>query len=289
MSTISALNLQKAFRAGGKAVTTEVNVPPVAAGLVTPTLGEDPLLVTASAKMSDDPDGVITKWLWSVGAVTVSGEEVNLLLEGIGVRDVTLTVTDDFEASSSTQFQVLVGTAFEDTDGSVFHDSITWLSAMRITKGCNPPVNDLFCPNDFVTRGEMAAFLVRAMGYTDNGGGNLFTDDDGSLFENDIDKLGTAGVTKGCDPPLNDLFCPNDFVTRGEMAAFLVRALSYVDDGGGDLFTDDDGNLFENDIDKLGTAGVTKGCNPPTNDKFCPNDFVTRGQMAAFLNRALGA
>ncbi len=51
---------------------------------------------------------------------------------------------------------------FEDTDGSVFHDSITWLPAMGITKGCNPPVNDRFCPNDFVTRGQMAAFLKRA-------------------------------------------------------------------------------------------------------------------------------
>ena len=206
-------------------LTISVNVPPVATGLVTPALGEAPLLVTASAGESNDPDGAITEWLWSVGAVTVSGEEVNLLLEQIGVRDVTLTVTDDFGASSATQFQVLVGTAFEDTDGSIFHDSMTWLSAMGITNGCNPPVNDRFCPNDFVTRGQMAAFLVRAIGYTDDGGGNRFTDDDGNIFEAAIDRLGAAGVTKGCNPPVNDHFCPNDFVTRGQMAAFLRRAL----------------------------------------------------------------
>jgi hypothetical protein len=72
------------------------------------------------------------------------------------------------------------------------------------------------------------------------------------------------------------------------MAAFLVRAIGYVDDGGGDLFIDDDGSVFEPDIDKLGTAGVTKGCNPPTNSMYCPNNVVTRGQMAAFLHRALG-
>jgi hypothetical protein len=71
------------------------------------------------------------------------------------------------------------------------------------------------------------------------------------------------------------------------MAAFLVRALGYTDNGGGDLFIDDDGNTFEADIDKLGTAGVTKGCNPPANDQYCPDDFVTRGQMAAFLHWAL--
>jgi hypothetical protein len=72
------------------------------------------------------------------------------------------------------------------------------------------------------------------------------------------------------------------------MAAFLVRAMGYTDNGGGNLFVDDDGHLFENAIDKLGTAGVTQGCNPPTNDRFCPDDKVTRGQMAAFLKRALG-
>ncbi len=71
------------------------------------------------------------------------------------------------------------------------------------------------------------------------------------------------------------------------MAAFLVRALHYTDDGGGDLFTDDDDSIFEGDIDRLGTAGVTKGCNPPTNDRYCPSGNVTRGQMAAFLHRAL--
>jgi hypothetical protein len=72
------------------------------------------------------------------------------------------------------------------------------------------------------------------------------------------------------------------------MAAFLVRALGYTDDGGGNLFTDDDGSVFEGDIDRLGTAGVTRGCNPPTNDRYCPDSAVTRGQMAAFLHRALG-
>jgi len=53
-------------------------------------------------------------------------------------------------------------------------------------------------------------------------------------------------------------------------------------------FTDDDGNIFEAAIDKLTTAGVTRGCNTPINDMFCPDANVTRGQMAAFLHRALG-
>jgi hypothetical protein len=178
--------------------------------------------------------------------------------------------------------------SFSDDDNSIFEADIEWLAGQGITRGCNPPVNDMFCPNDAVTRGQMAAFLVRALGLTDDGGGNSFVDDDGSIFETDIAKLAAAGITKGCNPPVNDLFCPNDSVTRGQMAAFLVRALGYTDDGGGDLFVDDDGSIFEADADRLATAGVTKGCNPPVNDQFCPASDVTRGQMAAFLHRALG-
>ena len=150
-----------------------------------------------------------------------------------------------------------------------------------------PSVNDKYCPDGAVTRGQMAAFLVRALGLTERSTG-VFTDDDGSVFEADIEKLATAGITRGCNPPVNTRFCPDAKVTREQMAAFLVRALGYTDNGGGDLFVDDDDSIFEADIDRLGTAGVTRGCNPPTNDRFCPKGHVTRGQMAAFLHRALG-
>jgi len=43
--------------------------------------------------------------------------------------------------------------------------------------------------------------------------------------------------------------------------------------------------VFETAIDRLRVAGVTQGCNPPDNDRFCPDDLVTRGQMATFLKR----
>ena len=177
---------------------------------------------------------------------------------------------------------------FWDDEQSVFVGDTEWLALTGITKGCNPPNNDKFCPSSHVTRGQMAAFLVRALGLTARLD-DPFTDDDGHLFEADIEKLGAAGITKGCNPEDGSTkFCPDAEVTRGQMAAFLVRAMGYTDNGGGDLFIDDNGSIFENDIDKLGTAGVTKGCNPEDgNTKFCPDNHVTRGQMAAFLHRAL--
>lgn len=117
--------------------------------------------------------------------------------------------------------------------------------------------------------------------------GGTFVDDDGNIHEPAIEAIAAAGITAGCNPPRNDEYCPGDPVTRGQMAAFLVRALGYTDDGGGDRFTDDDDSVFEADIDKLATAEVTLGCNPPDNDHYCPNDLVLRDQMASFLARAL--
>jgi hypothetical protein len=98
--------------------------------------------------------------------------------------------------------------------------------------------------------------------------------------------MGTAGITRGCNPPVNDRYCPGEPVTRGQMAAFLARAYGLSSGASSDLFVDDNGSVFEGDIDKLGMAGVSRGCNPPVNDKFCPDEQVTRGQMAAFLHRA---
>ena len=179
------------------------------------------------------------------------------------------------------------GGTFTDDDNSPFEADIEWMAENGYTFGCNPPANDKFCPSDPVTRDQMAAFMSRALGLTEGAGADLFTDDDPSIFEDDIDKIATAGITLGCNPPDNTEFCPNDVVTRGQMAAFLTRALGLTDGAGADLFTDDDISVFEDDIDRIGTVAVTLGCNPPDNDKYCPNEPVTRGQMAAFLHRAL--
>ncbi len=195
-------------------------------------------------------------------------------------------VDDERMGSTTGTVQIWIYPYFDDVPlGHNFFDHVLWLATQGITYGCNPPDNTLFCPADFVTRGQMAAFLVRARGYTAGDGADLFVDDSGSVFEPAIDRLGWAGVTKGCNPPINDRFCPSAYVTRGQMAAFLVRAFG-LPPGGSDMFIDDNGSVFENSIDTLGATGVSLGCNPPDNDRFCPDDYVTREQMAAFISRA---
>jgi hypothetical protein len=173
---------------------------------------------------------------------------------------------------------------FADSVNHLFESEITWLAGQGITKGCNPPSNTRYCPNDRVTRGQMAAFLKRTFSYPATSE-DFFDDDNGSIFEADINAVAKAGVTRGCNPPANTMFCPGGFVTRGQMAAFLRRALG-LPAASKDFFDDDNGSIFEGDINALAEAGITRGCNPPANDMFCPDQFVTRGQMAAFIKRA---
>ncbi len=169
------------------------------------------------------------------------------------------------------------GGRFSDLGDSPFVSSIEALAAAGITSGCG---DDRFCPDDPVTRGQMAAFLVRALDVPD-AGGSRFSDVEGSVFEASVEALAAAGITSGCG---DDRFCPDDPVTRGQMAAFLVRALD-VPDAGGSRFSDVEGSVFEASVEALAAAGITSGCG---DDRFCPDDPVTRGQMAAFLVRALG-
>ena len=53
-------------------------------------------------------------------------------------------------------------------------------------------------------------------------------------------------------------------------------------------FTDDDGSVHEPNINGLAASGVSKGCNPPDNTRYCPERAVTRAEMATFLVRGLG-
>ena len=71
---------------------------------------------------------------------------------------------------------------------------------------------------------QMAAFIVRAEGLTDANHPGFKDVPAGSTFDRDIRRLAKAGITKGCNPPANDRYCPKDPVTREQMASFLARA-----------------------------------------------------------------
>lgn len=176
---------------------------------------------------------------------------------------------------------------FTDTGGSVHRSDIERLAFAGITFGCNPPANDKYCPTAPVSRGAMAAFLTRALDLPPPDVVDRFADDNDTVFADSIDRLASSGITYGCNPPANNRFCPARSVTRGQMAAFLTRAITFSAPTITDRFVDDNSSEFEAAIDRLASSSVTLGCNPPTNDRYCPDVPVSRAQMASFLTRAL--
>lgn len=163
--------------------------------------------------------------------------------------------------------------------GHLFITEIQWMVDNGYTSGCR---DYFYCDDDPVTRGQMAAFLRRVLDLSRTDV-DYFTDDGSSIFESDVNAIAHVGITKGCNPPANDRYCSDRTVSRGEMAALIRRAfnLPYT---ATDYFGDDDGHLFENDINSIAAAGITKGCSTG----YCPDEIVTRGAMAAFLYRAAG-
>lgn len=211
-----------------------------------------------------------------LGDVTLV-EGANTIVYAIGSYPGTFTVVVDSIAGLGP------AGAFGDDDASVHEANIDLIARLGITKGCNPPENTEFCPERELTRGETAAFLARALNLPATST-DYFSDDDGSTFEADINALAEADITRGKG---DGTFGPDESVTRGQMAAFLNRA--FLDgSGSGDPFTDDDASIFEGDIEAIAAAGITRGCNPPANDQFCPDRNLIRAEMATFVARALG-
>jgi len=102
-----------------------------------------------------------------------------------------------------------------------FADWIEALAVERITAGCG---GDDYCPSEPVTRAQMAVFLLKtAFGpdYIPAHCAGIFADVVcPSLFADWIETLAAQGITAGCG---GGNYCPGSPVTRGQMAAFLVK------------------------------------------------------------------
>jgi hypothetical protein len=169
-----------------------------------------------------------------------------------------------------------------------FFDSITLLKLDGISPGCG---GTQYCPDAPMTRSEMAAFLIRAlMGESFSYSNQPYFTDVAAAhpYFKYIQKLREIGVTNGCTLTT---YCPDDTVTRGQMAAFVVRARLPVTYSelfpflAAPLFDDvGSGNVFFSYVQKLKELGITNGCTTTT---YCVNDPTTRGQMAVFVARSL--
>lgn len=179
----------------------------------------------------------------------------------------------------------------------VFQPAVDCLAHYRVTLGRSP---DRFEPGETVTRAQMARFLIRAalpagielrsapdQGFADIGHLSAET-------ARAVDQLAALSIARGRTPTS---FAPGDVVTRAQMAQFLARFLRAAPVGPGGSDIDDvrpDDEIFtdighlnrdaHDSIRRLYEMGVTTGTGYNT---FSPERPVTRGQMAAFITRAL--
>jgi len=142
----------------------------------------------------------------------------------VGQDTVTFAAGDGQADSNLGTLSVQV-TFFEDVPtGFWAFRHIATLFDAGVTSGCSADPA-LYCPYDMAARGQMAVFLLASKdgaGYTPPPAAGMFDDVPvSSPFAPWIEELARRGITKGCnaDPPL---YCPNDAVTRDQMAVFLV-------------------------------------------------------------------
>lgn len=199
-------------------------------------------------------------------------------------------------------------------DASIFTDvpknsyafgAIERIYRLGLTAGCNQ--NPLkFCPNQAVTRGEAAVFVTRALfGATTTfpvSGTPIFTDVPAEQpFRPFIEKMYKENLTAGCSKdPL--MYCPNQPLSRREMAAFLVRALHGANfvppQATGTIFRDVTPQTpFSPFIEQLHRDGLATIVWSNGNEQnlncsgeklsFCPYAPMTRAEMAVVLEKLL--
>ena len=230
-----------------------------------------------------DADGVLrgdqAQHVHSVGDEFEAGTATVEIVERVG-RNFTVRVTDAAEPDFAGRFS--------DDDDSVHQANIEIIADRGITVGCDPARLDRFCPGRTVTRAQMMAFLARALGEEGSDQAtSRFTDVPADAwYLPHLQRLADLGVVQTSP---GGAFRPSDPLTRAEMAVLLTRAFDHItaiaQPTG--VFDDVPANAAAaGEIEATHAAGVTRGCSTQPL-LYCPNDTVTRAQMASFLARTL--
>jgi hypothetical protein len=213
-----------------------------------------------------------------------------------------------------------VGESFLDVPRSeLFYKKVETIFHNGVTAGCT---TDSYCPADKVPRSQMAIFIARSLAGSGGaipasgtvsgapyncvaGGVSLYTDVlPTDIFCKHVHYIAAQNVTAGCAA---SLYCPNDLVTRLEMAAFMARAIVAPAGGAGVPMTygpdPNTGlsyscevaspNLHFTDVTAsdplcrhvhfLWAKGIVSGCSAT---EYCPSGNVARDEMAKFLGNA---
>ena len=184
---------------------------------------------------------------------------------------------------------VEAATTFDD----VYYDhwAYEWIERLYqagVTSGCKTsPLK--YCPQQNVTRAEMAKFLLKGVH------GSTYAAPTVGMSTGYFDvpishwaamwirQLSIEGITSGCG---GGNYCPENYVTRAEMAKFLLKAKNgsgYMppDVGTSTGFFDVPTSFWAAAwIKELAKEGITSGCDV---GNYCPQANVTRAEVAKFL------
>lgn len=185
---------------------------------------------------------------------------------------------------------------FDDTRGSSHERNVLCMAELGLTEGLRG--GDRYGPRLDVDRGQMASYIARFVEVAtgeelEARGGFRDVPADHPHAEN-ILKLAAIGVTEGTGGSGGRDYAPQAPVSRGQMASFIARALTYVETGRSqpetvpprtstDHFRDDDGSVHEANIDALAEVGIVAGYG---DGRYGWRDAVKRDQMASFVVRA---
>ncbi|RIX52081.1 hypothetical protein D3P08_13970 [Paenibacillus nanensis] len=146
--------------------------------------------------------------------------------------------------------------------------------------------DETFRPDKGLTRAELAAVLSRVV--KDNNvaaSETAYTDVPGNHWAYDaIAAAGTTGLMQGDEQS----FRPDAYVTRGELAAVVSRMLSLslaAEPDNSPAWADVRGHWAASYIAAAEQSGLLEGYGDGT---FRPEHMVTRAELAAMFNRALG-
>ncbi|HXF86303.1 MAG TPA: S-layer homology domain-containing protein [Anaerolineales bacterium] len=253
-------------------------------------------ILNTTVKLYSDEAGTVQVASKTSGALSENGTDVvfnNVLARAVRIEftsaNGSTAALGEVEVIARGEGHVGDNTTFADVPFSYWAwQYIETLYALNITTGCgtNPLI---YCPSGLVTRAQMAIFLLRSKygsSYVPpSATGTVFNDvttsTPGAAW---IEQLAREGITSGCG---GGNYCPNNSVTRAQMAIFLLRA-KY-----GDSYTPPPatGTMFSDVtlstagaawIEQLAREGITSGCG---GGRFCPGSPVTRAEMAVFLVR----
>ena len=177
----------------------------------------------------------------------------------------------------------LAAEGFGDVPQGVWYEEpVAWLVENDMTTGIEP---GCYAPHDSVTRGQMAAFVLRldeALGGNPTGSSHPFVDVTAAWQQTPVAWMYEQAITTGTTATT---YSPDDPVTRGQFAAFLWRYAGSPAVASPHPFVDVTAAWQQTPVAWMREQAITIGTTATT---YSPDDPVTRAQTAAFLWRYAG-